>query len=180
MLRILELLRKSYLIPVRYEFERIMDSTHQTNFTFVHNKLDSRFILFQLINCQFIYTVNLLLSFISISFYPDINSIEILDSCVVLIFNSRCIFLAKMWLYIYMSLANLHENLSWSIMGSGVPKPKHRLKGHWVLTLWFILCYIVPYDYFMYCLILCYSYRPPVSHLHPPNPSPLTRFPETL
>ena len=58
-LRILDLLWKSYFIPVRYELDMLLASTNRTNFIFVHNKLGLCASLFLLINSLCIYSGNL-------------------------------------------------------------------------------------------------------------------------
>ena len=84
----LELLWKSYFIPIPYELDRLPVSTNRTNFIFVHNKLGLYATLFMLINGVYIYSGNLPLTVLSVSFSSDIVSVEFLDSCVFLRFTS--------------------------------------------------------------------------------------------
>ena len=57
-LRILDLLWKSYFIPVRYELDMLLASTNRINFIFVHNRFSLYSKFFPLINGQFICIEN--------------------------------------------------------------------------------------------------------------------------
>ena len=88
-LRILELPRRLYFIPVSYELDRYLAFTNQTNVIFVHGRFGSYARFFPLISIVCIYSGNLPLEVLYMLFTSDIVSVDLLESCVLLIFPAR-------------------------------------------------------------------------------------------
>ena len=107
-LRILELLWKSYLPLVCFKLDMILSFTNITNFMFVHNRFGLYARFFTLIIGIYLQWKPGLRS-LSMSFSSDIVIVVLLDSCVVLRLPSRGNLVANMQLLCYYSIGRNYK-----------------------------------------------------------------------